>query len=122
MPATGSRTLSLQPETPAITIRDNFPTSSWIHSLRDEISLLLKEGENEITIYPSLVGFKYAKAETNYIDSLMKVLEGIPKTEREELKYEKIDEDFGLPESATNAGRDAKKRTGILYIHFVANF
>jgi hypothetical protein len=59
---------------------------------------------------------------TNYIDNLKKGLEGIPETEREELKHEKIDEDFGLLELAANAGRDAQKRTGILYIvHSICN-
>jgi hypothetical protein len=44
-----------------------------------------------------------------YIDNLKKVLGGIPETEGEELKHEKIDEDFGLLELATNAGRDTKE-------------
>jgi hypothetical protein len=39
-------------------------------------------------------------------------LEGISKTEREELKHEKIDENFGLLELATNAERDTKKEPG----------
>jgi len=38
------------------------------------------------------------------------------------LKHEKIDEDFGLLELATNAGRNVKKKTGILYIvHSICN-
>jgi hypothetical protein len=61
------------------------PTSSWIHFLRDEVSPL-EERENEITIYPSLVGFKNAKVKTNYIDHPKKVLEGILENEREELR------------------------------------
>jgi len=44
-------------------------------------------------------------------------LEGTPENERDELKREKIDEDFGLLELATNAGRSMKKKRkpGILY-------
>jgi hypothetical protein len=93
MPATGSRTLSLRPQPPAITIRDNSPTSLQIHSLTVGVSPLLKKKENNITINPSRVDFRNAKAKTNYIDNLKKVLEGIPETEREELKHKKIDED-----------------------------
>jgi len=78
--------LSLRPRPPAITIRDNYPTSSWIHFLRDEVSFL-KERENEITISP--VDFENAKANTNYIDNLKTALEGILETEHEELKDEK---------------------------------
>jgi hypothetical protein len=112
MPATGSRTLSLRPRPPAITIPDNSPTSSWIHFLKDEVLPLLKIGKTNryLSIYLSPVGFKNAKAKTNCIDNLKKVLEGILETEREELKHEKIDEDFGLLELGTNAGRDAKKK------------
>jgi hypothetical protein len=119
MPATSSRTLSLRLRPPAITIRDDSPTSSWIHFFRDEVSPLLEEGENEIAIYPSPVGFKNAKAKTNYIDHLKKVSEGISENEREELKH-KIDEDFGLLELATNAGKSVKKKHGycILFIVF----
>jgi len=96
MPATasGSRALSLRPRPSAITIRDNSPTSSWINFLRDEVSPLLKEREHEITIYPSPVGFKNAKAKSNYIENLKNVLEEIPETEREKLKQEKIDKDL----------------------------
>jgi hypothetical protein len=36
-------------------------------------------------------------------------LEGIPDKERGESKHENIDEDFGLLELATNAGRDGEK-------------
>jgi hypothetical protein len=54
------------------------------------------------------------KAKTNYIDNL-KFLEGIPETECEESKREKIDEDFGLLELATNTGRDAKKNRNTVY-------
>jgi len=115
MPATGSRTLSLRPRPPEITIRYNSPTSSWIHFLRDEVSPLPKEMENEITIYPSPVGFRNAKAKTNYIDSL-KVLEGIPKTEREELKYGGTNEDLACWSWLKMQEEIRKKRTGILYI------
>jgi hypothetical protein len=111
MPASSSCTLSLRSRPPAITIRDDSSTSSWIHFLRDEVSPLLEERENEIAIYRSPVGFKNAKAKTNYIDHLKKVLEEIPENEREELKHEKIDEDFGLLELATNAGKNVKKKT-----------
>jgi hypothetical protein len=45
------------------------------------------------------------------IDHLKKVLEGISENKREELKH-KVDEDFGLPELATNAGKSVKKKHG----------
>jgi len=54
---------------------------------------------------------------TIHIDHLKKVLEGIPENEREELKHEKIEEDFGLLELAKNAGKMRKRTTTrILYI------
>jgi len=43
-------------------------------------------------------------------------LQGIPEKERGGLKHEKIDEDLGLLELATNARRDAEKGTGKLYV------
>jgi hypothetical protein len=48
-------------------------------------------------------------------------LEGIPENEREELKH-KMDEDFGLLELATNAGKCVEEKTWILYIvHSICN-
>jgi len=46
--------------------------------LRDEVSPLLKEREDETTIYHPPVGFKNAKTKTNYIGHLKKAFEGIP--------------------------------------------
>ena len=56
--------------------------------------MLSKREGDEITIYPSPVGFNNAKAKINYIDNLKTVLEEIAEAEREELKYEKIHEDL----------------------------
>jgi len=53
-----------------------------------------------------LVGFENEKVKINYIDR-PKVLEGIPGNEREKLKHEKINEDFG---SLELAGRNMKKK------------
>jgi hypothetical protein len=48
------------------------------------------------------------------IDHLKKVLEGISENKREELKH-KVDEDFGLLELATNAGKSVKKNMDTVY-------
>ena len=110
MLATSSHTLSHRPRPPAFTTRDDSLTSSWVRFLGDDFSPLLEEKGNEITIYPSPVGFKISKAKSNYIGHLKKVLEGTPENQREELKHEKVDEDFGLLELATNAGRNVKRK------------
>jgi hypothetical protein len=81
--------LSLRPRPPTITIRDDSPTSSWIHFFRDKVSPLLEEREG---------------------------LEGISENKREELKH-KTNEDFGLLEPAKNAGKSVKKKHGY-YIFF----
>jgi hypothetical protein len=58
-----------------------------------------------------------------YSDKIFFILESQSMIPSLGLRYLiKIDEDFGLLELAKNAGRDAKKRTGILYIvHSIYN-
>jgi hypothetical protein len=64
---------------------------------------------------------KNAKAQNNYINHLKNIMEEVPEKEQRDLK-ELIDRDFGLLELTTNAGRDAKKRTGMLFIvHSICN-
>jgi hypothetical protein len=49
------------------------------------------------------------------------ILEEVPEKQQEDLK-ELIDKDFRLLELSTNAGRDVKKRTGMLFIvHSICN-
>jgi hypothetical protein len=81
----------------------------------------LKERENNLTVYHSPIGFKNAKARDKYINYLKSIMAEVPDKECQELK-EIVDEDYGLLELATNAGRDAKKRTGTLFIvHSICN-
>lgn len=54
------------------------------------------------------------RPKTNCIDILKGGVLGDYGIEREELKHEKINEEFGLLEHSINLGRDAKT-TGILY-------
>jgi len=49
---------------------------------------------------------------TIYIDHLKKVLKGFPENERDELKHENIDEEFGLLELARNAGKMRNNNRG----------
>jgi len=76
--------------------------STWINFLKDNVIPLLKESENNITVYHSPIGFKNAMARDNYINYLKNIMEEVPEKERQWLK-ELIDEDFGLLELATNA-------------------
>jgi hypothetical protein len=50
--------LSLRARPPATIIYENSPTSTWIDLLKDEVLPLLKERENNITVYHAPIGFE----------------------------------------------------------------
>jgi hypothetical protein len=67
---------------PATIICENSPTSTWINFLKDEVLPLLKERENNISVYHPPTGFKNAKARNNYINHLKNIIEEVPEKSR----------------------------------------
>jgi len=76
---------SLRGRPPTTIVCRDSPTSTYIN-FKDGVLPLLKDRENNITIYHSPIGFKNAKARDNYINYLKNIMGEVPEKERQGLK------------------------------------